>query len=780
MGKFWFRVKDVYQSKKRVTYMNSELYYISVCPILQIIAVLEKSTARLYVYSANYKLLAQTDLQILPSLLVGFYWNQCCINIILSDGQMHSLELRSGSLFGSFRFTTKRTLPGGSILAVSYRRENFAIVTSKMTVLIGKTLLKTTRGSSIMSICLLGDQSVLAGLESGALVLLTANSEPLFLFSTSLPGEVFSQLSLSFSGQFVAAYTSRGSILVFSTSDFIPNCSVKPIECTALDMGAAVPRSLAWVGDDCLALVFGNQLFLGGLGGDWAPYEYEEEIFLNSDMHCATVMSGRKFQTISRVQPSTFLFSQPESPVNKLVFGYKKFVENNVQSESTIRSLGSDLGIAVTQCVEAALFETDEKVIGLLLRASIFGRKFLKPQSTAVAASKSFVTSVGLLRVASEMNRQGVPVSVPQIAEAGSLVVAYAAATGQYLLANRLARWMGIEHNSTAWAIELIHSGAHLTDNDLCEMIESKGTCNLVEISEFAFASGRKNLATLLLNSEVRVGEQVRLLLSLGALDMAIGKAAAVEDVELIHQCLDRVVANKDPIPSTGNSPLVLSLVAARHQTEGKHEDLCKLLQAIPNAEPQLAAASLALAASKPAGPAAASWMQYSAQRYASVMDSKGAQLMAHFLSESSLLITAQIELEKKFKKLSLVGLSLDETLATLILAGESVEADTLRGKRKMSDGRFWDLHVQTLITADRLGEAISFVNKVPPPTTDCRGFKTVVQCLVAAKRDDLALPFIRKLRKSKQQAHFFSLLGLHDEARLASEQRGLLGRFGW
>ena len=111
---------------------------------------------------------------------------------------------------------------------------------------------------------------------------------------------------------------------------------------------------------------------------------------------------------------------------------------------------------------------------------------------------------------------------------------------------------------------------------------------------------------------------------------------------------------------------------------------------------------------------------------------------------------------------------------------GELNEADNLRAKCKMSEGRFWDLTVQVLISADKLSDAVSYVNRVPPPNSDCGGYKTVARCLVKIKRDDLALPFIRKLKKPKQQAAFFTQLGLHEEARLAEQKsNNMAGLFG-
>ena len=242
----------------------------------------------------------------------------------------------------------------------------------------------------------------------------------------------------------------------------------------------------------------------------------------------------------------------------------------------------------------------------------------------------------------------------------------------------------------------------------------------------------------------------------------------------------------------------MLSLIQFRYYSEGKFEDLCKLLQTIPGTEFLLGDASIELARSKTKqietfslskAEEVAEWIQYSAERLSECVTAPvssmynspiGCQFSAGLLAESSQLLLSQIGLEKtavakgwprgphKF-----IGLSLDDTLKKLVSIGEVGEAETLRTKRKMSDGRWWDLRMNFHMTASgKIEEGITFVNRVPPPSQDCRGYKGVVEILLSMKREDLALPFIKKL-KPKRQVEIYNQLGLFEEARAAEQRSG-------
>jgi hypothetical protein len=687
---------------------------------------------------------------------------------------------------------------------------------------------------------------ILVAGESGSLVLLDRQSgqSTNLIEGSNEPSLQIKILSTSLSGNFIASYTASGAVSVYAVSD-LDGAVLKAVDSSLLDIGLQ-PSQLAWVGDDCLCLSYSdaqcrrNVLFLGGIGGSWSPYEHESRIFVSSDLLCASVLTGSRFQVIQRVaQPTLNIASKNSAPESLLLAGFEKHVAGDLRSEGIVRSVKDQLEKAVNALAEAASFETpllaeDKSRIEFFLKASIFGRQFA--QRSTVLGSSLFVNAAALIRLCSAVNDPvvGIPISVPQLmalgsreSQGGGYLVHMLASRGLFLLAQRVGKWLSVPITVVInrWACALIESSDNVPDRDLCELIVQRVPRHhsLCSIARFADKNvGRKNLAALLLQREPQVGQQVRMLLDLDSDELAIQKAIAAEDIDLVHVCFDALIASQKSLHelitakssnlATSQVGLMLSLVQSRYYGERKFDKLCKLLQTIPGTELLLADAALELGFSKfnSLGPSpslaksedASDWIQYSAERFAECVSApsvvsgnsgkgpQGCQSTASLLAESSQLLKAQVQLEKTAAAKGwprgphkFVGLSLEATLKKLLLLGETAEAESLRNKRKMSDGKWWEFRVRLLLTGGRLEEGIGFANTVPVPTSDCRGFKVVVETLLSLKREDLALPFIKKL-KQKKQIEIYNQLGLFEEARAAEQQRtisvpgsGLLGR---
>jgi len=401
-----------------------------------------------------------------------------------------------------------------------------------------------------------------------------------------------------------------------------------------------------------------------------------------------------------------------------------------------------------------------------------------------------------------------------------------------YLTARRIARWLGVDMGSeifSAFGIDLVDDSAHVPDRELCEAIVSRASqfhASLVEIAQFAFHLGdRRKLATDLLQYEENVAQQVDLLLSLNSDDLALQKSLASNDVDLIHKCLDSLIGRKKGLNEIVGSlsgkelELLAALVQYRYYSERRFEDFCKVIQSIGGLEVFNADSALELAFEKwksAAGSAAAlpiakgeeisEWVHFAAERFAecakadvvisgtssSSLTPAGCQITASLLAECSQLLRLQVQLEKTAASKGwprgphrFVGLTLDDTVKRLILIGELNEAESLRIKRRMTDGKFWDLMVRSLVVdGNRPEDGVKFVTTTPPPSADCGGYKTVVEALLVVNKEELAIPFIKKL-KPKKQAEIFQLLGRHEEARQAESSSmvrnvpgvGLLGK---
>ena len=860
VGSFYYRTRDIYSLPRNLgrsevidakKLLNNPEHIVSLCPFGGPVAVMDNSN-RLYIFTPSFRIISELTLAI-KSDVVGMYWwldPQVVLTIITADATIVSITVEPGTCTISERKLKLPSKSSSRLVAAAIHRSAFPRMQSCV-VLSDSGKFFQIDSDSASALPALPTQSpvvcfavvagrLLVSQECGSLVLIDpfTKSTSVLIEGSNEPSLQVLLLEVAVSGNFIAAFTASGAVTVYSATDLIDSGILKPVESSLIDIGVT-PSHIAWVGDDCLCISFSqgsrNVLFLGGVGGSWSPYEHESLIHISSDLLCGSVLTASRYQTIQRVSTPTFnLASNSGSAEARLLLGFEKHSNNDLQAEPIIRSIKDQLDKAVVALAEAAAFETPvpqhqtgetKNHVQTMLKASIFGRQFCT--ASTVVGANLFVNAASLIRVCAALNEPGIgiPVSVPQLMQlgprdlAGSVLVNMLASRGLFLLGLRVAKWLGVSPAIVLdqWACALIASSDHIPDRDLCDTICERVPANhsLARVARHAFKEmGRKNLAILLLQRESNVGEQVQLLLDLDSEDLALQKALAADDVDATHTCFDSLIASQksfQELVTTKSSSLtnaqvalMMSLVQARYYGEHKYEDLCKLLQLIPGSELLLADSALELAQSRytasigtgiAKSEEAADWVQYAAERFAECVvapsvvsvnpgqlvtnSPQGCQTTASLLADTAQLVRAQVQLEKTAAAKGwprgphkFAGLSLDETLKRLVLINEISEAENLRIKRKVSDGKWWELRVRVLLqTPGRLEEGIGFVNKVPPPSSECRGYKVVVETLLGMKREDLALPFIKKL-KTKKQVEILNQLGLHEEARLAENQR--------
>ena len=677
----------------------------------------------------------------------------------------------------------------------------------------------------VVSFAALPSGAALAALEGGALVLLQ-DSAAVILRGEETSGSTIILMALSYTGNHLATYSSTGLVETFSTASLN---TLTPISSSQIDIGIA-PSQIAWIGEDFQTVSFcsgsRNVVFVGA-HDSWSPYEYESAVYVSSDLHWATVLSEFKFQIIQR----SMMFETSSPACSRLISGFERFSANDVGAESIVRSLKPQLVEAAVACLETAGFQTpfcesnlqqQEKYVKKLLQSATFAHQFIP---SPVRPSSLWVNVAALIRLCHALNlpELGIPVGVSQMASlggkwTGEFFAKMLAARGEYPLAIRVAEWMDVSCTfvTNLWAFDLILSSDHLPDRDLCAIISHRlgnsrnNNCSLIKVAEFAFKyAGRKTLAITLLQFEADPKAQVKLLLALESADLAIQKALNSAQVDLIHTCfLQSSCSIRDLVTTKSSSltneelTLMLSLVQFRYYSQRKYEEFCKLLQTMPGCELLLADSSLRLVREKITETSnitksleVAEWIQYAAERFAESAlaprgplpnSPAGCQSTAALLAESSQLLRAQVLLEKTAAAKGwakgphrFAGLPLNETLSKLLLLGEFQEAESLRTKRKISDGKFWEMRLRTSLLNGRLQEGVVFASNNAPPSADCRGYKAVVEILLNLKREDLALPFIKKL-KPKKQTEIYTQLGLLEEARSVqqlSTATGLLTR---
>jgi len=147
----------------------------------------------------------------------------------------------------------------------------------------------------------------------------------------------------------------------------------------------------------------------------------------------------------------------------------------------------------------------------------------------------------------------------------------------------------------------------------------------------------------------------------------------------------------------------------------------------------------------------------------------------AQMCGEEAELLKQQIELEVRSRLKGwtngphkFTGMSLLDTLRKLIELREVVEADNLRTTLKVADKRYWILKVRALSDSRNLNE----LNLMATNRSSPIGYEMVIEAFLKHGREDLALPFVPKVKNLETQAAFYTKMGMESEAQAARSQR--------
>jgi hypothetical protein len=800
VGNHYFDLTDVYTNSSRGDFFSKILSLsstVAVCPLGGPIAAIVGK--HLYVFTPAYeKLIDAFDLSaelskksiFIPSLIVGVWWSlepAPVLIILLSDGTEWRIRmLRTLGLIEQFmERKDDAKFSKDSIVAISIFRPNNGISVSEIVLTQSMRFYKDREtlldfislppGVGVVCFVQLDHSAVVISLDDGSVVVADVNCKKTISI-TPASAQIVQLMSISFSGKYLAVYTSGCVVSVYSVSELLHvvtegELSIAPVESSPIDIGIP-PSQIAWVGDDAVAVGFAsktrNVVFIGL--GAWTPYEFDSAVTLVSDLGRLALVTKDQYQVGVRVQPASLAVDSPETPAGRLIAGYKKFLANEIESESIVRGIKTQIDKAVLDCIEVAT----TKDTNLLLKAALFGRQF---DSSPICA-KFFVHATSLIRVCRELNTRGIPVSVAQLQSGMDwrLIGEFLVARGEYLLALKIATWLGIttaiQSIFTGYGIDLVSNSDHLTDGELCEcIVERMQSLNvsLGEISKFANQMGRTKLAIALLEFEPSTSVRVDLLISLGgesAIEAALEEALRANKIDLINICFDELIKRKQPVGDVFSKfvpqfPILTEVASQRFLSEKKFDDLAKLF-------PHTSVAAVA-GLENGLNKNIPEWFQFAAERFAEIPNDYLAMNCASLLADHSQLMRDQADLEKMAAAKGwprgphkFLGLSADETIERLLVIGEYSQADIVRSRRKMSEGRFWDLRAKILVQCDRMDELAQMPS---PPNNDCFGYKLVVEMLLA--RNKPAVGFIRKL-KPKSQAKFFHMLGMAEEARMA------------
>ncbi|CAI5996056.1 unnamed protein product, partial [Closterium sp. NIES-64] len=274
------------------------------------------------------------------------------------------------------------------------------------------------------------------------------------------------------------------------------------------------------------------------------------------------LLSSSHSDFISRVpEPTVAAFALASTaPPALLLEAFGLFERRSGKADEHVRAMGvAVMGEAVRGCMHAAAHEGDVDGQKRLLAAAAFGRAFCRkfPRDRMMSLCKDLrvlnavrrAEEDGLTNGVRAMETAGMPLTYAQYKELSpARLIARLCSTHHHLLALRVAAFLGLRTESVLehWAISKILSASQMPDEVLYDTItkqidtDKRGSLavSFAAVATVAFHTGRHELATRLLEREVHTGRQVRLLLEMGAFEAALWKAEAGPDADFVLQVL--------------------------------------------------------------------------------------------------------------------------------------------------------------------------------------------------------------------------------------------------
>ncbi len=514
-----------------------------------------------------------------------------------------------------------------------------------------------------------------------------------------LPNGPFKHVGVSPNGLYVTLYTEAGKVWVI-TSDF--QNKIGEYESRA----KTVPKDVQWCGNDSVLLAWEDEVHMIGPNGAVSRYYYDGWVHLLADVDGVRLLTSDVCEFLQKVPDTTenvFKLGST-SPASVLLDAVDQLEKKSPKADENIQLIRPNLPDAVTACVQAAGQEYSKHWQKQLLKAASFGKSVLDLYS-----SDDFVDMCEKLRVLNAVRdyRIGLPLSYEQYERLTSeKLIQRLMNRREYWLAIRVSDYLRIPTNNiyVHWASQKVRNSKADEDticNTVVKKLDNKRGISFELIARAAYDEGRSHLATQLLNHESCAGKQVPLLLSMSEDELALDKAIASGDTDLVFFVLLHL---KKTLPLATffrlltNRPVATALVesSARDQDQSLLKDLyyqddrrldgANLLfsEALAQTAPQTKVDKLKLAS----------------KLLADGIKDPTVSLYHKSYQEAQALIRLQTSLDNDFHagEKVYIGLSLSATLHRLILTAHSKRANKIASDFRVADKTFAWIRLRALV----------------------------------------------------------------------------------
>lgn len=584
------------------------------------------------------------------------------------------------------------------------------------------------------------------------------------------------KMAVSLNGKYIAAYTHDGWLLVLPT-DF--RSVILEHQCES----ALPPDQMAWCGVDSVLLYWHVQelLLVVGPNGDSIQYTYEESIVLIPECDGVRILSSSSMDFLQRVPNSTVSIFQigSTSPAALLYDALDHFDKQSPKADENLRLVRSSLPEAIEACIDAAGHEFDVTRQRTLLRAASYGRAFCSQ-----FPRERFQDMCKTLRVLNAVRNPeiGIPLTIEQykVLTAPSLIGRLIDAN-HHLMALRISEYLNLNPEVVImhWACGKITASSAIQDAFLLEMLLDKlKLCkgiSYVTIATHADKSGRRRLAAMLADHELRSSKQVPLLLSIGEEDSALVKATESGDPDLVYLVLFHIWQKKPSLDFFGTinaRPLARDLFIS-YAKFNKHEFLKDFFLSTGRLQ-DVAFLLLKESWESERNPMASKGSPLHGPRIRLIeqaqklfSETKEHTFEAKAAEEHAKLLRLQHELEVSTKQAIFVDSSISDTIRTCIVLGNHRAAVRVKTEFKVSEKRWYWLKAFALATIRDWDGLEKFSKERRPPG----GYKPFVEACIDAGEKSESLKYIPKLTEPRERSEAYARIGMAKEAADAASQ---------
>ncbi|KAJ2660898.1 Vacuolar protein sorting-associated protein 16 [Coemansia sp. RSA 1199] len=578
----------------------------------------------------------------------------------------------------------------------------------------------------------------------------------------------YARISVSPNGRLAALCSLQGRIQVVSI-DFQRSFS----ECTA-PVSAAL-ADIAWCGSDAAVLSFGDEALLVGPFGDTLSFEFDAPVHLVQELDGVRMFTDDVHELLSKVgEDSKSVFQiGSTAPAALLYDAVDTMRAHSSRADEIVRSIRDDMPQAVDTCIAAAGAEPDVGVQQALLRAASLGKSFL----TAYNGDK-LVDMCRSLRVVNSLASYavGIPATLVQF---HSLPfeewVERLLHRNLHQLALRICAHMDAPADQVYvhWACAKIRAST-IDDDALYRILRERldtlprAIASYVDIAEVANACGFQRLAIRLLLHEPRAASQVPLLISMGQDDAAMDAAMRSGDADLVYFVifhLFKALSLGDFFQTIARTP------AAARLFEKYCTDMdAPVLEDYYFQDDAYAKSARLIVVENLHESDAVKLVANLKVALKMLHNDKASVLEARAMDQQIKLLQVQQQFSRDIsnEEDSYIGLTLNETLARTLAAGNYSRATKLRTDFKVPERRFYYIKVHALVGRRDWAELARLAHARKSPI----GYRPFVDECVAALQYQEAAKYVPKCDVQDRAALFMRIGFYHEAAQAAVQAR--------